>query len=124
MGDVVGQRKNHQRQEEQDGQADPAFSHQAPDTHESKRGCQYSMESENYGTVFVTRSRPEAKESHRAESQERARMGANVCLGKRRLVAHIGHLAFGDVLVIFPSVEYRELRFIQEAGGSGAVAHP
>ena len=82
------------------------------------------MESEKYGTIFVPGSRPEAEESHRAESQELDRMGANVCLGKRRLVPHIGHLAFGDILVIFPSVEYRELRFIQEAGCSGAVAHP
>src|ERR1700679_420035 len=67
VGDVVGQRKNHQRKEKQDGQADAAFSHQAPDTHESKRGSQYSMESENYGTVLVARSRPEANEPHRAK---------------------------------------------------------
>src|SRR5271163_2387520 len=88
VGDVVRQRKNNQGQEEQDGQTEAAFSHQPPDTHESKRGSQYSMESENNGTVFVTRSRPEAEESHRAESQEHARMAANVCLGQRRLVPH------------------------------------
>src|SRR3984957_1577492 len=83
VGDVVRQRKNHQGQEEQYRQAEPAFAYQAPDTHESKRGSKYRMESENYGTVFVTRSRPEAEESHRAESQERARAAANVCHGER-----------------------------------------
>src|SRR3984885_5716164 len=90
VGDVVRQRKNHQGQEEQYGQAEAAFSYQAPDAHESKRGSKYRVESENYGTVFVTRSRPEAEEPHRAESQERARVATNVCHGERRLVPHIG----------------------------------
>jgi hypothetical protein len=64
------------------------------------------MESEECGTVFVTRSRPEAEKRlpllSRRNSAGWARMYA---LASADLSAHVSHLAFGYILVVFPSVK-------------------
>ena len=89
VSNVIGQRKKHQREEEQGCQAEAASLPQAPDARRSQRRLSTPHGERRTRTQPGFRFRSRNGCISPRSVQERDRMSANVGRGKRRLVLHV-----------------------------------